>query len=127
MVLPKRHRLRGRGVFDYLYQRGQRFQQGLLQLRVAAAAPQLLREPPQDLERELRLGVVISSKVSKRAVKRNRLRRRLHEAFVRQRFRSDLPPTWLLLNLRPGAAELGDDNLLKEWSTLIQRAGLTDS
>ena len=127
MVLPQRHRLRGRGVFDYLYQRGQRFQQGLLQLRVAEAAPQLLRDPPPLLEGELRFGVVISSKVSKRAVKRNRLRRRLHEAFLRQTFRSDLPPTWLLLNLRPGAAELSDDNLLKEWSTLIQRAGLTDS
>ena len=127
MVLPQRHRLRGRGVFDYLYQRGQRFQQGLLQLRVAVAAPKLLREPPVDLEGELRFGVVISSKVSKRAVKRNRLRRRLHEAFLGQAFRSDLPPTWLLLNLRPGAAELSDDNLLEEWSTLIQRAGLTDS
>ena len=127
MVLPQRHRLRGRGVFDYLYQRGQRFQQGLLQLRVAVAAPKLLREPPVDLEGELRFGVVISSKVSKRAVKRNRLRRRLHEAFLRQKFRSNLPPTWLLLNLRPGAAELSDDNLLKEWFTLIQRAGLTDS
>ena len=127
MVLPQRHRLRGRGVFDYLYQRGQRFQQGLLQLRVAEAAPKLLRDPPLERERELRFGVVISSKVSKRAVKRNRLRRRLHEAFLRQEFRSDLPPTWLLLNLRPGAAELSDDNLLKEWSTLIQRAGLTDS
>ncbi len=127
MVLPQRHRLRGRGVFDYLYQRGQRFQQGLLQLRVAEAAPKLLREPPLELEGELRFGVVISSKVSKRAVKRNRLRRRLHEAFLRQAFRSDLPPTWLLLNLRPGAAELSDDNLLEEWSTLIQRAGLTDS
>ena len=127
MVLPQRHRLRGRGVFDYLYQRGQRFQQGLLQLRVAAAAPELLREPPQNLQRELRFGVVISSKVSKRAVKRNHLRRQLHQAFVEQNFRSDLPPTWLLLNLRPGAAELSDDNLLKEWSTLIQRAGLTES
>ena len=127
MVLPQRHRLRGRGVFDYLYQRGQRFQQGLLQLRVADAAPKLLREPPVELEGELRFGVVISSKVSKRAVKRNRLRRRLHEAFLRQKFRSNLPPTWLLLNLRPGAAELSDDNLLEEWSTLIQRAGLTDS
>ena len=127
MVLPQRHRLRGRGVFDYLYQRGQRFQQGLLQLRVAEAAPKLLREPPVELEGELRFGVVISSKVSKRAVKRNRLRRQLHEAFLRQKFRSNLPPTWLLLNLRPGAAELSDDNLLKEWSTLIQRAGLTDS
>jgi ribonuclease P protein component len=127
VVLPQQHRLRGRGVFEYLYQRGQRFQQGLLQLRVAEAAPQLLREPPGDLERELRFGVVISSKVSKRAVKRNRLRRRLHDAFMSQSFRQDLPPTWLLLNLRPGAAELSDDNLLKEWSTLIQRAGLTDS
>ena len=127
MVLPQRHRLRGRGVFDYIYQRGQRFQQGLLQLRVADAATELLREPPETLEGELRFGVVISSKVSKRAVKRNRLRRLLHNAFLRQKFRSDLPPTWLLLNLRPGAAELGDDNLLKEWSTLIQRAGLTDS
>ena len=127
MVLPQQHRLRGRGVFEYLYQRGQRFQQGLLQLRVAEAAPQLLREPPSELERELRLGVVISSKVSKRAVKRNRLRRRLHDAFMNQSFRQDLPPTWLLLNLRPGAAELSVDNLLKEWFTLIQRAGLTDS
>ena len=127
MVLPQRHRLRGRGVFDYIYQRGQRFQQGLLQLRVADAATNLLREPPEDLEGELRFGVVISSKVSKRAVKRNRLRRLLHDAFLRQKFRSDLPPTWLLLNLRPGAAELSDDNLLEEWSTLIQRAGLTDS
>ena len=127
MVLPQQHRLRGRGVFEYLYQRGQRFQQGLLQLRVAEAAPQLLREPPSELERELRLGVVISSKVSKRAVKRNRIRRRLHDAFTNQSFRQDLPPTWLLLNLRPGAAELSVDNLLKEWFTLIQRAGLTDS
>ncbi len=127
MVLPQQHRLRGRGVFEYLYQRGQRFQQGLLQLRVAEAAPQLLREPPSELERELRLGVVISSKVSKRAVKRNRIRRRLHDAFMNQSFRQDLPPTWLLLNLRPGAAELSVDNLLKEWFTLIQRAGLTDS
>ena len=127
MVLPQRHRLRGRGVFDYLYQRGQRFQQGLLQLRVADAAPKLLREPPLELEGELRFGVVISSKVSKRAVKRRSEGARLHEAFLRQAFRSDLPPTWLLLNLRPGAAELSDDNLLKEWSTLIQRAGLTDS
>ena len=126
MVLPQRHRLRGRGVFDYLYQRGQRFQQGLLQLRVADAAP-IAAGTAVGLDRELRFGVVISSKVSKRAVKRNRLRRRLHEAFLRQAFRSDLPPTWLLLNLRPGAAELSDDNLLEEWSTLIQRAGLTDS
>ena len=127
MVLPQQHRLRGRGVLEDLYQRGQRFQQGLLQLRVAEAAPQLLREPPSELERELRLGVVISSKVSKRAVKRNRIRRRLHDAFMNQSFRQDLPPTWLLLNLRPGAAELSVDNLLKEWFTLIQRAGLTDS
>ena len=97
-------------------------------LRVIPADPRLLRrELRQRPTRCCRCALVISSKVSKRAVKRNRLRRQLHEAFLGQEFRPDLPPTWLLLNLRPGAAELSDDNLLKEWSTLIQRAGLTDS
>ena len=124
--LPQRHRLRGRGIFDYLYKQGRRIHGVSLLLRTAPAAPELLK-PGTGEPDSLRFAVVISSKVSKRAVKRNRLRRRLHDAFMSQSFRQDLPPTWLLLNLRPGAAELSDDNLLKEWSTLIQRAGLTDS
>ena len=124
MVLPQRHRLRGRGVFDYLYQRGQRFQQGLLQLRVADAAPRLLREPPLELEGELRFGVVISSKVSKRSVVRNRLRRQLHN-HLRDRLerQPDLGQHWILLSLKPGAAD-AEAPLLEECDRLLKDAGL---
>lgn len=43
MVLPREHRLRGRFVFDRLYQKGRRFQGTLLVLRTMAAEPGLLR------------------------------------------------------------------------------------
>lgn len=131
MVLPKRHRLRGRGVFDYLYKRGRRTHLGGLLLRVAPAAPELLRPGTGEPE-SLRFAVVISSKVSKRAVVRNRLRRRLHDDFVQSchpetgRIRADLTPSWLLLSLKPDAAALGDDGLLREWNGLLQQAGLID-
>ncbi|OUT69459.1 MAG: hypothetical protein CBB79_10585 [Synechococcus sp. TMED19] len=131
MVLPQRHRLRGRGVFDYLYKRGRRIHLGVLLLRVAPAAPELLRPSTREPE-SLRFAVVISSKVSKRAVVRNRLRRRLHDNFVQNchpktgRIRADLTPSWLLLSLKPDAAALGDDGLLREWNGLLQQAGLID-
>ena len=126
MVLPQRHRLRGRGVFDYLYQRGQRFQQGLLQLRVADAAPQLLREQPVELEGELRFGVVISSKVSKRAVRRNKLRRLLHNHLTQlvRTLPDQAADRWLLISLKPGSAEASAEALLGECSQLLAKAGL---
>ena len=80
----------------------------------------------------MRFGVVISSKVSKRAVVRNRLRRRLHDDFVEAcqpqtgRIRRDCSPCWLLLSLKPGAADLGEDELLREWRALLQQTGLID-
>ena len=131
MVLPQRHRLRGRGVFDYLYKHGRRTHLGALLLRVAPAAPELLRPGTQQPD-SLRFAVVISSKVSKRAVVRNRLRRRLHDDFVQSchpqsgRLRADLAPSWLLLSLKPSATDLGDDGLLREWNALLQQAGLID-
>jgi ribonuclease P protein component len=72
-----------------------------------------------------RCALVISSKVSKRAVKRNRLRRLLH-THLRQRFerRSDLAGRWLLISLRPEAAEAEPTQLLEECDSLLRSAGL---
>ena len=134
MVLPQRHRLRGRGLFDYLYQQGRRFHRGLLLLRVAPANPQLLSHhgTSSPTSEELRFAVVVSTKVSKRSVVRNRLRRRLHEAFVQaaapatRQFPSVMQSHWLLLSLKPGAADLSDDELLREWNALLHQAGLID-
>ena len=129
MVLPAQQRLRGRGIFDHLYRQGRRFHHGSLLLRVAPAKPELLSAkacPSQP--QSLRFAVVISSKVSKRAVVRNRLRRLFHGAFLSYGPQL-LPlstPSWLLLSLQPGAADLSSDLLLREWQAVIQQAGLLD-
>ena len=68
--------------------------------------------------------MVISSKVSKRAVVRNRLRRRLHD-HLRSRFEHapEHASIWLLVSLKPGAVAEEHD-LLEECDRLLEQAGL---
>jgi len=92
-------------------------------LRVMAADPGLL--PPPDCHRSSawRGAVVISGKVSKRAVVRNRLRRLLHRHLLALN-PSQLQPNWVVLSLKPGSAELDPAQLLGECSHLLRQAGL---
>ena len=71
-----------------------------------------------------RVAVVISSKVSKRAVVRNRLRRRLHN-HLRSRFEHtpEHAAIWPLVSLKPGAAT-EEHVLLEECDRLLEQAGL---
>jgi ribonuclease P protein component len=63
--------------------------------------------------------------VSKRAVKRNRLRRLLHDHLRRRlEAREDLAGRWLLISLRPEAAEAEPTQLLEECDSLLRNAGL---
>ncbi len=61
-------------------------------------------------EGKVRLGVIISLKVSKKAVLRNRLKRRLKE-IVRARLAEIRPDLDLLIIALPGAADLTFDEL----------------
>ena len=95
-------------------------------LRVAAGDSSLLRRELRGIqERTCRCALVISNKVSKRAVRRNRLRRLLHN-HLRQRLeqRTDLAGWWLLFSLRPNAAEAEPAQLLEECDSLLKIAGL---
>jgi len=124
VALPQRHRLRGRRSFDRIHRQGRRYQSPLLSLRVLAAMPLLL--PPSERRRApspWRCAVAVSTKVSKRAVRRNRLRRSLQEHLRRCAPAADRPQ-WLLLSLRPGAAEAEPARLLEECTQLIRQAGL---
>ena len=128
MVLPRDQRLRGRFVFDRLYQKGKRHHGTWMVLRSLRAEPALLRPDPRDPDPSSgRVAVVVSSKVSKRVVQRNRLRRLLHDQ-LRQRLRRNAPQTtgrWLLISLKPGSAEADPQALLKECSELLAKEGLT--
>ncbi len=68
--------------------------------------------------------VVVSGKVSKRAVVRNRLRRLLHRHLL-SLDPTPLQPSWVVLSLKPGSAELDPAQLLGECSHLLRQAGLT--
>ena len=79
MALPKRHRLRGHRAIDHLHRHGRRHHTAHLLLRVTPAVPSLLSTQDRVAgSSPWRCALVISAKVHKRAVVRNRLRRLLH-------------------------------------------------
>ena len=126
MVLPASMRLRGHRCFNRLHRSSKRQHGSLMVLRVASGDSKLLRRELRGVrEQSCRCALVISSKVSKRAVKRNRLRRLLHD-HLRQRLerRNDLAGRWLLISLRPEAAEAEPTQLLEECDSLLRNAGL---
>lgn len=67
-MISRKHRFRGRRSLDYVYKRG----------KTIKAGPMSLKYAPSKND-DYRLAVVVSKKVSKSAVKRNRIRRRLYE------------------------------------------------
>jgi ribonuclease P protein component len=67
--------------------------------------------------------VVVSSKVSKLAVRRNRLRRLVHALLLSHPPTAPLP-LWLLITLKPGCVEREEQALLEECIQLLREAGL---
>ena len=126
MALPPSMRLRGHRCFNRLHRIGRRYHGVWMVLRVMREDPQLLRpELRAHPSSSCRCALVISNKVSKRAVRRNRLRRLFH-GHLRERFeqRHDLAGRWILVSLRPEASEIDPTQLLEECDSLLSSAGL---
>lgn len=124
MALPQKHRLRGIKVFDRLYRQGRRYHGTWLSLRVLPEDPALL--PPRDRPHPpspWRCAVIVSSKVSKRAVRRNRLRRLLHQQLL-DHPPAPVRPSWLVFSLKPGSVDAEEALLLGECLQLLRKAEL---
>jgi ribonuclease P protein component len=124
VALPQRHRLRGQATFERIYRQASRLSGTWLVLRRLEARSALL--PPADRRRNpspWRCAVVVSTKVSKRAVQRNRLRRLLHHHLLACAPRTSTPQ-WLVISLKPGAAEAAEHQLLEECTHLMRQAAL---
>ncbi|MEB3339047.1 MAG: ribonuclease P protein component [Leptolyngbyaceae bacterium] len=117
MALPKANRLRQRRDFSTVYQKGLRRSTRHLTLR----ALRLLRKgTPDDLShlRPTQIGISISTKVSKRAVIRNRIKRWI-KAVLRQ-FLPRLSSGWqIVIVVKPGAQECHYGEFLQELEQLL--------
>jgi len=125
LALPQQHRLKGHRIFDRLYRHGRSLHAPDLVLRLLEVDPSLLPAcQQQQASSPWRCAVVVSNKVSKRAVQRNRLRRLIHAHLLAQPL-GPRQPLWMLISLKPGSLAIDSGRLLEECSGLLRKAGLT--
>ena len=118
MALPKVNRLKNRHEFQTLFREGNRLKSSHLTLRALR-----LQTPSGTITGATRIGISISTKVSKRAVIRNRIKRQIRAAF-----RSLLPqiaPGWsLVIVVQPQAvlSKCDYQQFLQELEQLLAKA-----
>jgi len=125
-VLPKPHRLQRSRDFSRVYQSGRKAVSDHLVVRVLEHAPEaqpaqvepLLLSAPS--LRATQVGIVVSQKVSKHAVVRNRLKRQIRA--IMATLLPDLSSNlWIVINLRPGAEQCEYGEFLRELKQLFRQ------
>ena len=126
MVLPKSMRLKGHKCFDHLYREGRRYHETSILLRVVKADPRLFKiKTHQSGPQSCRCAIAISSKVNKKAVIRNQLRRLIHEHLrIRLLGASEHANKWVLFTLKPPSSNKDPAQLLTECDNLLFKARL---
>ena len=121
MSLPKPHRLRRRQDFQKVYQQGKLHQQVHLTLRS-------LRYLPTSVTENLpatRFGISVSTKVSKKAVVRNLLKRQV-KAALRQLLPQITSGWSVTIGVRPSAQGCEYVEILRELEQLLAAAEVLD-
>lgn len=109
-MLPKENRLKKKLEFRQVLEKGKMFQSGLFGAAVLKTADMT---PP-------RVGIVISTKLSKLATKRNRTKRLLREA-IKNEIGGLEPGTRLVFLAKKAILEAGQGAVLKEVENLVKK------
>ncbi len=113
--LPQKNRLKHRQDFKLVYVQGR--QHRTVHLILRSRKSNILSDIPS------RIGIVISQKVSKNAVVRNRIKRQIR-AVVRPWLKQIANNWQLVIIVRPQAPECNYEHFLRELNELFQKAGL---
>lgn len=120
-MLPKHQRLRRSQDFSKVYRLGRKAVSAHLVVRVwenlVEDSVEKIPFPPSPASSG-QVGIVVSQKVSKRAVVRNRLKRQVRAimALLLPQLR---PRLWVVVNLRPGAEQCEYGDFLQELKQLF--------
>ena len=126
MVLPKQMRLKGHRTFKYIHKNSKKYYGKLMDFKIAKSYPQILLSHKNDsFNKNFKLAITVSKKVSKKSVIRNKIKRMLHEYFLKN-FKSDYNhiPYWVLVNLKNGNSNNYETELIMEFQTLLLKTGL---
>ena len=118
MALPKVNRLKNRHEFQTLFREGNRLKSSHLTLRALR-----LQTPSGIITGATRIGISISTKVSKRAVIRNRIKRQIRAAF--RSLLQQIAPGWsLVVVVQPEAvlSKCDYQQFLQELKQLLAKA-----
>jgi ribonuclease P protein component len=113
-MISRNHRFHGYGSLRYVYQHGQ----------VVRGPLCALKYTQNDRRKTYRVAVVVSKKVSKSAVVRNRIRRQLYEAIRRQEARITAPFDIVITVFHEQVKELSGEEVDKLVYTQLKQAGI---
>ncbi|MEL7037647.1 MAG: ribonuclease P protein component [Cyanobacteria bacterium J06592_8] len=123
-MLPKANRLWHRQDFKAVYTRGVHRKTPHLTLRAWRCSPQRNRQMQEsfdETEHSTRIGISISQKVSKRAVIRNRIKRKIRAAL--RQLLPKLSKGWdIVIVVKPTAIECNYAKFLQELEELLVQA-----
>ena len=126
MALPKALRLKGHRTFDYIHKNSEKYYGKLMTFKIARSNPKILVSHNNIYSlNNFKIAIVISKKVSKKAVVRNKIRRILQD-FLLKKFcqENNHKPYWLLVNLKPSGSYNDKIKLLEEFQHLVFKSGL---
>ena len=126
MALPKKMRLKGHRTFKYINKNSKKYYGKLIDFKISKSCPQILQSHKNySFNNNFKLAITISKKVSKKSVTRNKIRRMLHECFIKN-FKKEYNhnPYWLLVTLKSGDIHDYESKLLKEFQSLLLKTGL---
>jgi len=115
-MITRSHRFHGHGSLRYLYTRG----------KTIRANPLTVRYIINTRRDTYRLAVVVSKKVHKSAIVRNRIRRRLYEIVRNNQDRITEPYDIALIIFSPIIAEMEQPKLVALITDLFSRSGIFD-
>ena len=126
MALPKQVRLKGHRTFKYIHKNSKKYYGKLMDIKVAKSCPKLLLSHKNNaFINNFKLAITVSKKVSKKSVIRNKIRRLLHEYFLKN-YKKDYNhiPYWVLVILKGGNFYDYEAELIKEFQTIFIKTGL---
>ena len=126
MALPKAMRLKGHRTFDYVHKNSVKYYGKLMTFKIARSNPKILISHRKiESLNNFKIAIAISKKVSKKAVERNKIRRILHDCFLKN-FSSgnNHKPYWLLVNLKSNDSCNNKIKILEEFQYLLFKSGL---